>query len=168
MPRFIAILIIAASIIAGCSEGEVLDKPTITEVEALARVEHLIKGAAAAIKPEPKLDLYRPSLNSNGCPDSAGGDSGNRMMVSRSYYLRGIPQERLAEAAMQVKHYWERQGHYIEGASANGLNISGRSRPDGFLLSLDATDSDNGVVLGIGATSPCVWRNGTPEPSSTG
>lgn len=68
---------------------------------------------------------------------------------------------------LKKAQYWEQQGHYIEGVSPNGLNISGRSRPDDFLLSLASTGPDDNVVLSLGASSYCIWPNGTPEPSST-
>ncbi|MEU0572861.1 hypothetical protein ABZ297_46705 [Nonomuraea sp. NPDC005983] len=55
-----------------------------------------------------------------------------------------------------VKHHWESQGHLIvtHGFDIGRPDVSGRTRPDDFLLSLSWTEGD---VLGIGATSPCVW-----------
>ncbi|MFF5212736.1 hypothetical protein [Streptosporangium sp. NPDC000396] len=167
MLRLAVMIVAVALLVAGCTGGEAVNEPTMTEAQALARVEQLIKETAAVIKPKPRLDLYRPSLNPNSCLDPTDGGSEDRVVMNRSYYLRDIPQDQVAEVARQVKQYWEQQGHYVQGTSPNGLNISGRSRPDDFLLSLAPTEDDHGIVLGLAATSPCVWPNGTPEPSSS-
>ncbi|MGV9774546.1 hypothetical protein [Streptosporangium sp. NPDC003464] len=142
-----------------------MDRPTMTQAQALARVEQLIKETVAVIRPEPRLDLYRPSLNVNSCLDPTDGGSEERVVINRSYYLRDIPRDQVGEVARQIKQHWERQGHYIEGVSKNGLNIAGRSQPDDFLISLASTGDDD--VLNLGASSPCIWPNGTPGPSTT-
>ncbi|MET8333314.1 hypothetical protein [Streptosporangium canum] len=167
MSRLTVMIVVVAILVTGCTGGGAVNEPTMTEAQALARVEQLIKETAAVIRPKPRLDLYRPSLNPNSCLDPSDGGSEDRIVVNRSYYLRDIPQNQVAEAAKQVKQYWEQQGHFIGGVSADGLGITGRSRPDDFLFSLFATDDGNDVVLSLGASSPCIWPNGTPEPSST-
>lgn len=168
MSRLTVMIVVVAILVTGCTGGGAVNEPTMTETQALARVEQLIKETAAVIKPKPRLDLYRPSLNPNSCLDPSDGGSKDRIVVNRSYYLRDIPQDQLAEVARQVKQYWEQQGHYIEGIAQNDLDMSGRSRPDDFLLSLAATGDSGDILLGLAATSPCVWPNGTPEPSSAG
>ncbi|MEU7984495.1 hypothetical protein AB0B56_06475 [Streptosporangium canum] len=164
MSRLIAMIIAIAILATGCTGGEAVNGPTMTQAEALVRVEQLIKETVAVIRPRPRLDLYRPSLNVNSCLDPTDGGSEDRIVIGRSYYLRDIPRYQVAEVARQVKQYWEQQGYYIEGVSANGLNIAGHSQPDDFLISLASTGNND--VLNLGVTSPCVWPNGTPEPSS--
>lgn len=154
-------------LVVGCTGEQVVNKPTITQDQALARVEGLIKETAGAISPEPRMRLYPPSLNVNPCLDPTDGGSEKRVVINRSYYLDGISKDQVPEVAKQVRRYWEQQGHYIEVVSVNGLNISGRSKPDDFLLSLSPTGPENNVVLSLGVTSYCVWPNGTPEPSSS-
>lgn len=163
MSRLTVMILAVVILVAGCTGGEAVNEPTMTQAQALARVEQLIKETVAVITPKPRLDLDRPSLNVNACLDATDGGSEDRVVISRSYYLRGIPREQVGEVAKRVKQYWEQQGYYIEGVSTNGLNISGHSQPDDFLLSLAPTGDDD--VLNIGATSPCVWPNGTPDPS---
>ncbi|SFI88858.1 hypothetical protein SAMN05216275_105280 [Streptosporangium canum] len=145
-----------------------MDGRTMTEAQALARVEQIIKETVAVVRPEPRLDLYAPSLNSNMCLDPTDGGSEDRIVVNRSYYLRGIPQGKISEVVGQIKKHWEQQGYYISGVSANGRNMTGRSRPDDFLLSLLSAYDGDDVVLSMGASSPCIWPDGTPEPSSSG
>ncbi|OUC93911.1 hypothetical protein [Streptosporangium minutum] len=162
----LTVMIVAVVVLAvGCTRGEAVNEPTMTQAQALARVEQLIKETSDVITPKPRLDLDRPSLNVNGCLDPTDSGSEGRVVISRSYYLRDIPRDQVAEVARQVKQYWEEQDHYIVGVSINGLDISGRSKPDDFLLSLAPTGNND--VLNLGVTSPCVWPNGTPEPSSS-
>ncbi|MEV8639413.1 hypothetical protein AB0395_47955 [Streptosporangium sp. NPDC051023] len=95
----LAIVILAV----GCTREGVVNGPTITQEQALGRVEQLIKETAGIIIPKPRLDLYRPSLNVTSCLDPTDGGSKDRVVINRSYYLEGIPRDRVAEVAKQVK-----------------------------------------------------------------
>ncbi|MEQ4719508.1 hypothetical protein [Nonomuraea sp. B19D2] len=140
------------------------DKPTISKAQALVRIEQLINGTVAIIRPKPVPELHRPSLNDSLCLDPLDGGSEERIVVNRRYFLRGLPKGALKEVIAQVKAYWQSQGHYIQAESENGLQLYGRSRPDDFLITIGRSAGD---VLTLGATSTCLWPNGTPEPSST-
>ncbi|ADG88523.1 hypothetical protein [Thermobispora bispora] len=156
-----SVVVIALMVMtAGCMRGHM--EPTITKDEALARVEELINDTVANIDPKPRLDVDPTTLKLYPCIRPPGQGLDDRIYIARAYYLRGIPKDKIAEVAQQVRVYWEQQGHVIEGVSKNGLNIAARSRPDDFILSLSWTAGD---VLMIGATSHCIWPNGTPEPS---
>ncbi|MFG6192513.1 hypothetical protein [Nonomuraea sp. JJY05] len=172
MFRSVRLIIAAAVLIAGCAPGGALggamnasaDKPTITKAQALARIEQLINGTVAVMHPKPELELHQPSLNDSLCLDPVDGGSEDRLIINRTYYLRGLPKDSLKEVVAQVKAYWQSQGHYIEAQSENGLQLYGRSRPDDFFITIGWTEGD---VLTLGSTSTCLWPNGTPEPSST-
>lgn len=142
------------------------DKPTITKAQALARIEQLINGTVSAVRPKPELDLYRPSTNDGLCLDPVDGGSEERIVVTRSYYLRGLPkaEDALKAVIAGVKAYWQSQGHHISSENVAGLQLYGRSRPDDFYITIGVVADD---VLTLGATSTCLWPNGTPEPSST-
>lgn len=164
MPRVCFLIMIFAALATGCgTSGGDVDKPTITQAQALARVEQLIKETADMIKPGPRLELDRTSLELAKCHSPTDGGSEDRVIVDRGYYLRDIPKDQIGQVAKQIREYWQQQGHIIEGFSKDGTTIAAHSRPDDFLLSLDGTGDD---VLLLGASSPCVWPNGTPEPSS--
>ncbi|MGW5682131.1 hypothetical protein [Nonomuraea sp. NPDC003754] len=154
MKRIIAVLVIA---LTACSEIQTMNQPSVTEAQAVARVEQLIRATVAVIQPEPKLDLFLPSLNNARCVGATDGGSAERIMVNRRYYLRGIPKERFVDVANQVKAHWQEQGHvvtHVNGLETKEPDVSGRSRPDDFILSLSWTQGD---VLGIGVTSTCIW-----------
>ncbi|MBX6167324.1 hypothetical protein [Thermobispora bispora] len=161
MLRIIAVIALTV-MTAGCTGGRV--EPTMTKDEALARVEELINDTVAIIEPRPRLDVDPTTLTPYRCIGFVGDDWDGRIYISRAYWLRGIPRDKtkLLEISQKVRRHWQQQGHVIEGISKDGMNIAARSRPDGFILSLSWTAGD---VLGIGATSPCIWPHGTPEPS---
>ncbi|MER5318449.1 hypothetical protein [Streptosporangium roseum] len=161
MSRFIVVIVAVVVFVVGCTEGEAVNAPTMTQDQALARVEQLIKETVDVITPKPRLDLYRPSLNVNGCLDPTDGGAEDRVVISRSYYLRDIPMDQIGEVTRRVKQHWERQGYYIETASKDGLAVFGHSQPDDFLISIGPTGDDN--VLSLGVSSPCIWPTGAPE-----
>ena len=117
MPRFTTIVIISAILVAGCTIGmednkkpeeiskRAVNESTMTEAQALERVEQLIKETVEIITPKPRLDLFRPSLNTQHCLDPTDGGSEERIVVTRIYYLRDIPQDRLSHVAQQVRRY---------------------------------------------------------------
>jgi hypothetical protein len=159
-PFLLALLALLAT--ASCAKAETMDQPTITEQHAVARIEQLIRGAVAVLNPAPELELHQPSRNNAPCLNPSDGGSEDRIIVNRQYYLRGVPKERLSEAARAMQAHWEAEGHVITSSSGfdrGAPNVSGRSRPDDFLISVSWTEGDH---LGVEATSPCIWRNGTP------
>lgn len=154
--------------LSGCSlwKDDVSEQPTITQAEAEKRVEALIQATADQITPKPRLErLIQPDTDLHRCIDPADGGSEDRIVVSREYWLREIPEKQNADVARQVKSYWEAQGHRITEASGlerNQPDVLGRTRPDDFLIGIEwSTDG----ALRLGATSPCIWPDGTPEPS---
>ncbi|MFG2073243.1 hypothetical protein [Nonomuraea maritima] len=167
MSRIAMLIAAVVGLVVGCapSPGGVVNGSTITKAQALARIEQLIDGTVSVIQPEPELELHEPSLNDNRCLDPADGGSEDRIVVNRSYYLRGLPKDGLKEVVAQVKAYWEREGHHISAEAGNGLQLYGRTRPDDFLVTIGWTAGD---VLSLGATSTCLWPGGTPEPRPSG
>ncbi|WP_250214682.1 hypothetical protein [Acrocarpospora catenulata] len=166
------LILVGVVLIAGCAPNDIAkgghvdsSAKTMTKAQALARVEQLVKEAAVVVTPNPKLEIYEPSLVDDLCLDPIDGGSQERIVINRSYYIRGIPKDQIKQIASRVKAYWEQQGHFIEAVSPDGANVYGRSRPDDFYITLSWTDGD---VPMLGSTSPCIWPNGTPEPSRSG
>ncbi|MCL2584257.1 MAG: hypothetical protein FWE35_17570 [Streptosporangiales bacterium] len=86
-----------------------------------------------------------------------------RVQVSRSYFLQGVPKQAHSSIAKQIQHIWKAKGYRIYGTShldtANPQVFADTT--DGFLMALS---TEGNGQLNIGATSPCVWPNGTPPP----
>jgi hypothetical protein len=144
-----------------------VDDKTMTQKQATERVEQIIRDTVAALSVKPRLEMIESMSQADNCVDPTDGGSPDRTVISHSYWLRGIPRSRNGDIGRQVKSYWESKGYKItdvNGLNTNEPNINGYTQPDEFLFSIE-TNVDGDV--NIGATSPCIWPNGTPEPTVT-
>ncbi|HEU5156364.1 MAG TPA: hypothetical protein VFU43_05155 [Streptosporangiaceae bacterium] len=143
-----------------------MDETTMTEKQATARIEQLIQDTVAVLDPKPRLEIIESMSQPGSCVDPTDQGSPDRTVVSHSYWMRDIPRSRNGDIGQQAKRYWESKGYKItkfDGLNTNEPNINGYTQSDEFLFSIETNvDGD----LNIGATSPCIWPNGTPEPSS--
>ncbi|MFI6499037.1 hypothetical protein [Nonomuraea typhae] len=129
---------------------------TITQAQALARVEQLIRDTAAALAPAPQLELIPHGTGTDIClnPNEPAG----KVNVNRAYWLHDVPRSENLSISRQVKAYWEAQGHVITGTgTGKSPNLSGESRPDRYILGLSWSEGDK---LFLEATSTCVWPEG--------
>lgn len=139
-----------------------LPQHTMTEKQAITRAEEILHQTAAALKPRPRLETYRPGSITGPCLISPNDAKDKRVQVTRTFWLRGITPDQNAAIGTQILQYWKAQGYTITGSKGVGSpqpSISGATRADDFLISLD-TSSDGS--LSIGTTSPCIWAHGTP------
>jgi hypothetical protein len=116
------------------------DMRTMTEDEAAQRAEEHIRGAVEALPVKPVLTLLR--ADSAECLDPTDGGPRGRYEVSRSYWLDDLPEERNAEFVDALYEYW----------TANDYR-------DAFRMSVKQSVEGD---LSLGASSPCVWPDGTP------
>lgn len=157
-PTRVAHLAVVALLLTGCT----MNDPTITQDQALDRVEQLIRDTATALKPRPRLELIPHGTGADDClhPDEPKG----KVTVNRAYWLRDIPESENMNISKQVRAYWQEFGHRIVAAGGTGNpDLSGESKPDGFTLALTWAAGDN---LYLAATSPCVWPEGSAPPVS--
>ncbi|GAA2647619.1 hypothetical protein GCM10010412_011290 [Nonomuraea recticatena] len=153
------VLALALVSLIGCT----VNQPTITQSHALSRVEQLIRETAAALQPQPRLELLPSSVAPNTCLAKEGSEK--QVVIHRAYWLRDVPQSANMSIAHQVRARWVEQGHVITaigGFQAGAPTIHGESMPDGYLLGLIWAEGDD---LYLAATSPCVWPDGTPAPA---
>jgi hypothetical protein len=154
--RVLPVLIL---LLSGCT---IVNEPTLTQAQALTRVEQLIHDTAGALTPKPRPESIPSFTAPSSCLDE--DKSQDQIVVSRAYWLREVPKSENMAISRQVRAYWQSQGHRIT-ASGNATNpdLSGESYPDGFTLTLTWAEGDN---LYLGAASTCIWPDGTP-PSAT-
>ncbi|MGW4468246.1 hypothetical protein ACWENQ_01095 [Nonomuraea sp. NPDC004354] len=141
-----------------------MNQPTITQAQAISRVDQLVHETAAALVPKPRLELMPFTVPPSRCLHD--GDSQDKVVINRAYWLRDVPKTKNMEIARQVRAYWEAQGHRIVstgGWEVGQPSIGGESRPDGFILALVWAAGDD---LYLASTSTCVWPDGTPSPSA--
>ncbi|MCE7008548.1 hypothetical protein LWC34_37910 [Kibdelosporangium philippinense] len=136
-------------------------KNTITQQEANNRAEKYPQDAAASLTPPPRLELLSRFDNSE-CNDPTDNGPLGRVYVSRSYWLRDVPRERNAEVVEGLVRWWTQHDFVVIADKRPKENwISVESKTDGFSMSIQETPTGD---LSLGATSPCVWPNGTPAP----
>lgn len=148
----------AAMLLTGC--GSPMNQTTITQRHASERIEQLLRGTAAHLTPKPRLKLDVLQSYTGNC---LVGENDPRSQVTRSYSLIGLTSHDKIAVGEEILRLWKQVGYYIGSTAGIGKstpNISGDTQDD-FLISLEA--GGNGV-LSIGATSPCLWPNGTPPP----
>lgn len=144
-------------LLSSCSGGNPVYQPTITQKQASARVEQLLQGTARSITPRPRLEHYMPNADVGQC---LAGQDDPRTQVSRTYFLREVRSSN-ASIGEQVLRLWKKEGYAINDTPGMGTsqpNIHAVTKDD-FLIALETTGSGD---LSIGATSPCLWPDGTP------
>jgi hypothetical protein len=155
----------AALIITGCSGGNAVFEPTITEQHAAGLARQILQGTAEAITPRPALETYQPGSGTGPCLINPADTSDKRVQVTLTYFLRGIPRQENASVARQILAHWKHQGYAIlttHHLDTDQPVITAATHGDSFLLSLDSGSDGS---LSIGTSSPCIWPDGTPPPA---
>lgn len=136
--------------------------PTLNEQQATDRVQQHIDDTVAVIQPPPRLEPQSLVAPQQCDLPSDNGPLG-RITVGGGYWLRDIPAERNAEVFAAVERYWVNNGWVIltDDTSSEAPFLWVENREDNFRMSLEASIDGQ---LNIGAVSPCIWPNGTPEP----
>lgn len=138
--------------------GEVVGLPTMTEQEAAERAEQHIAGAVAALPDRPALTLL--SDLSMECLDPDDGGPPGRYEVGRTYWLDGLPSDRNGSYVDALCSYWRSHGfRVLADTRPNDLFVSVEHDDDAFRMSVVASDDGR---LSLGASSPCIWPDGTP------
>lgn len=77
----------------------------------------------------------------------------------------GITPDQFPQQFEAMRAWWMRNGFTPSRDAARGTDrdLGAMNGANGFGMSLTSNDSGE---LFLDVSSPCVWRNGTPEPSS--
>lgn len=104
----------------------------------------------------------RQGMNFASCDDPTDGGPKDRITVSERLWIRGLPAEE-NEANIELMYdYWINNGYRVlRDERPDKLSISVEDEEDAFRVSLRVSDQGS---LSIGASSPCVWPEGTPNP----
>jgi hypothetical protein len=133
-------------------------KPTITEQQAREKVEQYIRGALGALPGTARRTLF--SRNRSECGDPTDHGPCGRYEISATYEITGLDPARYAERFTAIVHWWAaHEFTVLSDARPKGQYVFVRNKVDGFDMSLEANDLGK---LYLGATSPCVWPDGTP------
>ena len=134
---------------------------TITQDEAADKVWEHINGVMSSLPDEAELET-RQGMNFASCDDPTDGGPKDRITVSERLWIRGLPAEE-NEANIELMYdYWINNGYRVlRDERPDKLSISVEDEEDAFRVSLRVSDQGS---LSIGASSPCVWPEGTPNP----
>ncbi|KFU80010.1 hypothetical protein SAMN04489729_2549 [Amycolatopsis lurida] len=135
---------------------------TITEQQARDKVEQYIQGALSAL---PDGAAVKPfTRNRSECTDPTDKGPLGRFEISATYEIVGLDSARFAEHFAAITQWWEANAFKIlTDARPTDQYVFARNTGDAFDMSIKANDLGKFYV---GATSPCVWPNGTPEPQA--
>lgn len=163
----LVVIVAVTAGLGGCTFGKDNTgmQPTVTSREAADRVERLVKAAASQLPPEVRLeDPYRTESLPCDAPDDGGPEG--RVIVESDYAVEGLAVSENRPAYFStVQRFWEDQGYRILRFDKRGqMWEMVYEDQDGYVLNL--ATSANGAHMHIGAQSPCIWPNGTPEPEA--
>lgn len=154
----------AALMLTACSTGigqRAEMEETITQDEAAEKIEQHVTDAVAALPDTVELEPLGPVAFAS-CDDPTDGGSKDRVTVSQRQWLTGLPAEDNEQNVDLLYDYWVSNGYrVIHDLRPDELFVTAESETDAFNVSVQASDEGS---LSIGASSPCVWPEGTPKP----
>ncbi len=137
-------------------------EPTISLAEAVRKVDSYAEQARQALGPE--VEFVNPYKDYDfPCSDADGGPARNRRDARVGYQLGGVAPAQIPVFFREIRSFWGRTGFVITDDDKKGRFLGAKNSADGFMMGLQANEL-NEIYLNV--SSPCVWRNGTPEPGS--
>ena len=132
--------------------------PTITETEARDQVEAYVRDAFGVLPAPAARELF--SRNRSECTDPTDNGPAGRFEISATYEVTGLKPDTFAAHFEAVLKWWRGHGFTVlTDRRPADQYVFARNERDGFDMSLQANELGK---LYLGATSPCVWPNGTP------
>lgn len=135
-------------------------KETITQDQAAEKVQEHIDGIMSSLPDEAELETRRGTLFA-ACDDPTDGGPKDRVTVSERLWVRGLPIEDNESNIERIYDYWINSGYQVlrdERPEKSSITVEDE---DSFAAFLRVSDQGS---LSIGASSPCVWPEGTPKP----
>jgi hypothetical protein len=137
-------------------------KPTITEQQAREKVEAYIQGAFGALPGTAQRKLF--TRNRSECADPTDKGPQGRFEISATYEVTGLDPKKFAEYFDAVVGWLTAHDFKVlTDSRPKDQYVFVRNNADAFDMSVQANDLGK---FYLGATSPCVWPNGTPEPQA--
>lgn len=152
-----------ALLVNGCgsnSPEETNVDETIPQDEAAEKVTEHIEGLMSSLPDEAELET-RQGMNFASCDDPTDGGPRGRITVSERFWIRGLPVEDNETNIELMYEHWTSNGYRVlRDERPDKQSIAVEDEEDSFRMSLRVSDQGS---LSIGASSYCVWPEGTPE-----
>ena len=154
--------LVVASMLSGCgigTTGETDMNETITQDRAAEKVREHIERTLTALPDEAELETRRGTLFAS-CDDATDGGPGDRVTVSETFWIRGLPVEDNEAGIERMYEYWTANGYRVlRDERPDSLSLTVEHEEDSFRVGVRTSDKGS---LSISASSPCVWPEGTP------
>jgi type II secretory pathway pseudopilin PulG len=160
------ITVVLAVVLSSCTSPgnqKVPMKNTITQQQANQRAEQYIRDAVSAVFPDAQLEILS-AFEDSPCDDPTDNGPRGRIIASRNYWLNAIPADKHADYVNTLVQWWTQHDFTIL-TDDRPHYVWVENRVDGFRMAVQQTVTGP-VRLSLGATSPCVWPNGTPAPQA--
>ncbi|WP_254896812.1 hypothetical protein [Amycolatopsis sp. Hca4] len=144
--------------VSACGEQGNMEK-TASLAEVQANADKMVKDAAGAVFPS-GFDLTDQGPQPLQCNDSTDRPTG-KVLTSVNYWVDGIDTAANTTYFDKLKTWFAANGWHVETDKRPHDLFLNASRDD-YLMSLEASSAGR---LNIGASTPCVWRDGTPPTS---
>lgn len=141
------------------TSGDAMSR-TITLAEANIKVDEYAENARQAIAPNLEFRVQEKQTDAP-CSNSDGSPAQDRRDSSLSYELQGISADQIPGYFEALRTWWVAHGFTITDENPGNRFLRGEKKDDGFSM---AMQSNNLGQVYLTVNSPCVWRNGTPEP----
>lgn len=155
--------VLAALVLTACGSYPGGAMPnTITAHDAEQRVEDYIQQAITVLPPQRRLT--NPFKDTYACDDPTDNGPKGRVIATVDYQIDGLSPGQYDHYLDALKKWW--LGHdfrVLEDARPKVPYVWVENNKDGFRM---AAKTNDGGEMYLTATSPCVWPNGTPQPSS--
>lgn len=139
-------------------------QPTMTAQQASLRVADYAQRAFAALPPPAALVKWAGD-NNNPCDDPTDNGPQGRVVPYAEYKITGLPPDQYNHYFDVLRQWWASHGfRVLADDRPKDLYLWVENNGDGFRMALQANDVG---PLYLTSTAPCVWPNGTPEPSPT-
>jgi hypothetical protein len=137
---------------------------TITQEQAEQRVQQYFHAAFAVLPPKATAENFDTAAGQ--CQDPTDNGPPGRVEPTTDYQIHGLAPTRYGAYFDQLKRW----------ATGRGFDVLTDKRQPYMFLEVEnpaygfsvTMQSNDGGELYLGATSPCVWPDGTPPPSVTG
>lgn len=132
---------------------------TMTEDEAAERVQEHIDGTLASLPEGAELETRNGTLFA-ACDDPTDGGSKDRVTVSETFWIRGLPVEDNEANIDLMYEYWVDNGYQeIHDLRPEENFVTMENEGDSFRVSVRTSNKGS---LSLSASSPCVWPDGQP------
>lgn len=151
---------LALSACGSTQDGNTEMNESMTQGEAATKVQEHIDGVMSSLPDEAELEK-RQGMIFASCDDPTDGGPKDRVTVGERLWIRGLPTEENETNIDRIYDYWTNNGYQVlRDERPDKLSISVEDEEDFFRMSLQVSDQGS---LSIGASSPCVWPEGTPN-----